>query len=46
MSEKKGFISSFEKNDLNAKEPVIDYYYIWINNWRTKKNSINHLELW
>ena len=46
MSEKKGFISSFEKNDLNAKEPVIDYYYNWINNWRTKKNSINHLELW
>ena len=46
MPEKKGFISSFEKNDLNAKVPIIDYYYNWINNWQTKKNSINHLELW
>ena len=46
MPEKKGFISSFEKNDLNQTEPVSEYYYNWINNWQAKKNSINHLELW
>jgi len=46
MPEKKGFISSFEKNHLNVKEPVLEYYYNWINNWQTKKDTINHLELW
>ena len=46
MSEKKGFIRSFEKKDLNEKESILEYYYNWIKNWNLKKNSINHLELW
>lgn len=46
MPQKEGFICSFENNELNKDYPVIDYYYNWIKNWKTKKDSINHLELW